>query len=67
MGKKQKKSEMTTPAEILNRLELLKVHLEVLLIPIFDNNRVMDSDEIETASMALDLINQLIAWLQQNL
>ena len=55
---------MTTPAEILSRLELLKVHLEALL---FHNDRVMDFCEIQTASMILDLVNQLIAWLQQNL
>ena len=41
----------------------MKLHLEALL---FRNDRVMNLDEIETASMALDLVTQLIMWLQQN-
>ena len=41
----------------------MKLHLEALL---FRNDRIMNLDEIETASMALDLVTQLIMWLQQN-
>ena len=55
---------MATPEEIMNRLKLMKLHLEALL---FRNDRIMTSDEVETASMTLDLVNQLIMWLQQNL
>ena len=42
----------------------MKLHLEALL---FRNDRVMDSGEIENASMVLDLVNQLIEWLEENL
>ena len=60
----QKKNKMATPEEIMNRLKLMKLHLEALL---FRNDRIMTSGEVETASMTLDLVNQLIMWLQQNL